>query len=161
MSFLFTLLLIFLSVVIVGGIAIFVMNIVSMIIFTLSGKHRTITPRFIIGLTIMSLLYSYIFLSFTSTVILVSYGTKTDVILLKTIIWVFAAIASITTPWIAYNQAKAKLNDENVGRQEAMHVNGLAMNAFVSTVGFIVLAIFPSLISYAWPWVETIINRLL
>ena len=160
MSFLFTMLLIFLSVVVVGGIAIFLMNIVSMIIFPLSGKPRTITLGFKVGLTIMSILYSYIFLSFTSTVILVSYGTKTDVILLKVIIWVFAVIAGITTPWIAYNQAKAKLSDEDVGRQESMHVNGLAMNAFVSTIGFIVLAIFPSLISYAWPWVETLINRL-
>ncbi len=161
MSFLFTMLLIFLSVVIVGGLAIFVMNIVSMIIFTLSGKPRTITIGFKIGLTIMSILYSYIFLSFSSTVILVSYGTKTDGILLKVIIWVFAVIVSITTPWIAYNQAKAKLNDEDVGRHEAMHVNGLAINAFVSTIGFIVLAIFPSLIIYAWPWVETVIHRFL
>lgn len=158
MNFLFTLVLLFLSVVVVGGIAIFCMNIASSMIYLFVGKPYRFTLKYKIGLIILTIIHAYIFLSFTSVVVLLCHACNTSSILLLILVWLFGGIVGLTTPWIAYVQAKNKLNDPDVGKQESTHVIALSLNALISSIGFFVFAFFPKGIAYGWPWVVSLMN---
>jgi hypothetical protein len=138
------------------------MNIASSIVYSLiERKKRVTTSKYIIGLIFLTIIDSYIFLSFISVIILLSDACTTNGSFYKIILWGLAAILSIGTAITAYKQAKNKLNDSDVGKQEFIHVNALLYTVIICTIGYFLLAKFPEIISYGWPWVEAIINSLI
>lgn len=162
MNFLITIILIIISTIILGAISVFLMNISSSIVYLLIEKNKKVTSaKYIIGLIFLTIIDSYIFLSFISVIILLSIACSLNGLFYKIILWGLAAILSIGSALTAYKQAKNKLNDSDVGKQELIHVNSLLYNVIISTVGFFLLARFPKIISYGWTWVETIMNSLI
>lgn len=157
MNFIFTLLAIFGSIIILGGAAIFVMNIASKIVYVFLDKKRKITTGYKIGISVLTVLHSYIYLSFISFVILLCYACQTNSIL-TIILWIITGIVCIVLTWSAYVQAKNKLNDAERQNYEPTHVIGLSLNALISSIGFFVLAIYPHAIDTAWPWVRSLHN---
>ncbi|GGI24741.1 hypothetical protein [Pedobacter mendelii] len=159
MNFLITIILLIITAIVLGGVSIFVMNISSSIVYQFIKSEIKISTKYIIALIILTLIHSYIFLSFLSTLILLCYACTTKVMGFKIILLGIAFIISVILAFSGYIQAKNKLNDLDVGRQEPFHVNALGLNALISSIGFIVLSIFPKLISFGWPWVEKIVHN--
>jgi hypothetical protein len=137
------------------------MNISSSIFYQFIKKEKGITAKYVIVVMVLTIIHSYIFLSFLSVIILLCYACTTKGIIIKILLWSFATIISIVTSFMAYLQAKRKLNDEKVGKQEPLHVDALSFNAIISPIGFFVLIIFPKIITFGWTWVEHIMNKLI
>lgn len=162
MNIFLTLIVMFATVVVIGGIAIFIMNLASSLVFYFMDNGRTdLSPRYIFGLGVLTLIHVYIFLGFISIIVLLVYKSSADYMLAKSILWIVASIFCVIPAWTAYVQAKNKLNDVDVKKYESMHTNALALNAFISSIGFLILAFFPTIISVVWPYLEHLLNKFL
>lgn len=132
------------------------MNIASMIVSPIINKRKGFTPLLKIGIGVLGLIHTYIYLSFICIVVLICYACKIDNFFIKGVLWLISAIISFVLTWTAYVQANNKLKDADVRPYESVHVAAVGINAILSSVGFFVLAIFPKLIFSFWPWVENL-----
>lgn len=161
MNFIFTLIALIISAIVISGITIFVLNLISRIVFVLLDNKTKINARYLVALGLLTIIHSYVWLSFLAILILLNYSCTSDSRILLTINWIITSIISLTGTWIAYNQAKQKLNDVGVRKYESFHTNGLGLNALISSIGFIVLAIFPSTITSYWGWLEQLFHKVI
>lgn len=158
MNFFLTLIAIAVTAIVLGGIAIFFMNILSMFIHPFMGKIPKKTPRYLIGLTLLTSLHSYIWLSLASILIILCFYCTTNSSIIFALLFLISGTAYIVMTWSAYFQAKNKLKDERVGVYESNHVIAVGINCMTSTAGFFILAFFPKVIPIVWPWIEDIKN---
>ena len=161
MNIVITLLLIFLSIVILGSIAVTILNICAMIIFQFVKTLNRSNLRYIIGVCLLTLIHLYVFLSIISLIILLCYACTTSILIFKIILWVLATLISIVFLFTAYKRGSVRMRDKTAESYESINVHALAINAFLSSIGFLILAIFPSLISYGWGWIENILDKLI
>ncbi len=159
MNLLYTIIALGVTFTVVGGLAVFIMNVISMVLAPLIGLKRDFTLRSGSGIFILSILHAYIFLSFISIVILLCHACTVNTFI-KSILWFIAGNITILLTWSAYLQANNRSKEEQAKKYEQTHVVGIAINALISTIGFFVLAFFPSLIGEWWPWVEYLFNKL-
>ena len=161
MNFLITLILLFFCTVVLSSISVVFMNLASSIIYQFIRFENRISTKYIIALMILTFIHAYIFLSFLSVLILLCYACTTTGIVFKFLIWTFALVLGFFVSFMAYFRSKHRLNDLKVQKYEPFHVNALALNASISSLGFIILSIYPKVISWGWPWVENIFNSII
>lgn len=163
MNFIFSLILIIVSVIVLGGISIFLMNNVSHIFYKvfINKKNVDLNFKYYTSAFLLSITHAYIWLSWISFVILICYGCTANSKILIILLWIITGIICIIMTWVAHIQAKQKLNDIQAKSYEGFHTTGLALNALISSIAFFVLSIFPSLITYGWGWVENLSKLIL